>query len=90
MGGQNSGRKKSIGTLILARAVFCQTVAAIVQETGAKPDTVRSVLRRSADKGEIAYTRFRAGRSARAIRIGDGDDGVKKLEAIFFGRRKGE
>jgi predicted transcriptional regulator len=86
MGGRNSGRKKTIGGIVMQKAAFCQTVAAIVRETGAKPNTVRSVLRRAADQGEIAYTRFRSGRSSRAIRVERTEDGVAMLEDIFFGR----
>jgi predicted transcriptional regulator len=86
MGGVNSGRRSTLGKLILDKAVFCQTVAAIVRETGAKPNTVRSVLRRAADQGEITYTRFRSGRSSRAIRVEQKDNGAAMLEDIFFGR----
>lgn len=87
MGGMNSGRRKTIGKVILEKAVFCQTVAAVVRETGAKPDTVRSVLRKAADKGEIAYARFRAGHRPKVIKVERGYDGVAMLEDIFFGRR---
>ena len=90
MGGVKSGRRSTIGKLILDKAVFCQTVAAIVRETGAKPNTVRSVLRRAADQGEIAYIRFRSGRSSRAIRVERPEDGVAMLEDIFFGRKGSE
>ena len=89
MGGFNSGRKKSIGKIVLQKAAFCQTVAAIVRETGAKPDTVRSVLRRASDKGEIVIRRFRSGRSSLSLRVETKESGVCLLEQIFFGAVKG-
>lgn len=85
MGGINSGRKKSIGRIVMQKAVFCQTVAAIVKETGAKPDTVRRVLRNAAEKGEIAIRRFQSGKSTRSIRVESKAEGVCILEQIFFG-----
>ena len=86
MGGINSGRKKTVGRIVMQKAVFCQTVASIVRETGAKPDTVRRVLRNAADKGEIAIRRFQSGKSARSIRVEANAEGICILEQIFFGK----
>lgn len=85
MGGINSGRKKSIGRIVMQKAVFCKTVAEIVRETGAKPDTVRSVLRRASSSGEIAMGKFVDRKGNRRISVVEENDGVCLLEQIFFG-----
>jgi transcription initiation factor IIE alpha subunit len=63
------GRKPTIGAVVMSKVQFYSSVAEIVRETGAKPNTVRAVLRRAADKGSIHIERFYRGRSARTIRV---------------------
>ena len=63
-------RKQTVSRRILDQAKLGRDVAAIVRETGAKPETVRQVLRRAHVAGEIHIQRFQQGRSALAIRIG--------------------
>ena len=61
------GRPATIGNLILSKALFNRTVADIVRETGAKPDTVRSVLRRASDRGEVVIKRFYKGKQSKSM-----------------------
>lgn len=61
------GRKPTIGRLVLAKAPFCRTVAELVKATGAKPHTVRDVLRRASDRGEIVIKRFVQGKSGQTM-----------------------
>lgn len=70
------GRKPTIGKAIMDSAAFNRTVADIVRETGAKPNTVRVVIRRAATKGIIHVKRFRLGMSSRAIEVEKTDDGI--------------
>lgn len=65
-----AGRKPTIGRLVLMQAQFHRTVADLSMATGASPDTVRKVLRRAADRGEIVVKRFVQGKSGRAMWIG--------------------
>lgn len=62
-----AGRPATIGRLVLAKAQFYRTVAELAKETGASPHTVRDVLRRASDRGEIVLKRFVKGKSGRAI-----------------------
>ena len=64
-------KRPTITRKVLNSATLGRDVAAIVRETGAKPQTVRQVLRRAKFAGEIHLTRFRQGRSARALRIAE-------------------
>lgn len=64
-----AGRKPTIGRLVLMQAQFHRTVADLCRATGASPDTVRKVLRRAADRGEIVMRRFVRGKSGRAMLI---------------------
>lgn len=64
-----AGRKPTIGRLVLMQAQFHRTVADLSRATGASPDTVRKVLRRAADRGEIVVKRFVQGKSGRAMLI---------------------
>lgn len=59
---------------VLDSVGFGTTVAEIVRETGAKPNTVRVVLMRAKDKGIIHIERFYRGRGALAIRARQVDD----------------
>lgn len=68
------GRKPTIGAEILAKAQFYRTVAELAVATGAKPHTVRDVLRRASDRGEIVLRRFVQGKSGRAMRVATGAD----------------
>jgi hypothetical protein len=61
------GRKPTIGVVILAKAQFYRTVAELSVATGANPHTVRDVLRRASDRGEIVLKRFIKGKSGRAM-----------------------
>lgn len=63
------GRPPTIGRLVLMKAPFYRTVAELSQETGASPHTVRDVLRRASDRGEIVLKRFVKGKSGRAMVI---------------------
>jgi predicted transcriptional regulator len=51
------------------QAEFYRTVAELAEVTGADPKTVRKVLIRAADRGEIVLRRFVKGKSGRAIVI---------------------
>lgn len=64
------GRKPGIGAVILAKAPFYRTVAELAKQTGANPHTVRDVLRRASDRGEIVLKRFVQGKSGRTICVG--------------------
>ena len=61
------GRPATIGLVILAKVQFYRTVADLSRETGATPDTVRNVLRRASDRGDIVLRRFIKGKSGRAM-----------------------
>ena len=63
------GRKPTVGAAVMQSARFNQTVAAIVRDTGAKPNTVRAVLQRAAVRGDIHIERFYKGRSARTMKV---------------------
>jgi predicted transcriptional regulator len=88
-------RRGEAKKLVMQKAAFCQTVAAIVRDMKAEgrdvsPDTVRAVIRRAADHGDIVLTRFRMGRSSRAIKVIERDPavfGLLEMEKIFFGKR---
>ena len=62
-----AGRPATIGKVILCKAQFYRTVAELSRETGASPHTVRDVLRRASDRGDIVLKRFVKGKSGRAI-----------------------
>lgn len=62
-------RPKTIGKTILQSAQFNRTVAEIVRSTGAKPNTVRAVLRSASVKGSIHLKRFYQGKSSRTIEV---------------------
>lgn len=81
------GRKRTIGQVIRNKARERSiTVAEIVRETGAKPNTVRVVLNQAAARGEIHITRFYVGHSARGIRAISHDEGIEaRLGALIFG-----
>ena len=64
-----AGRKPTIGRVVLMQAQFHRTVAELAKATGAHPHTVRDVLRRASDRGEIVLRRFTKGKSGRAIVI---------------------
>lgn len=64
-----AGRPATIGRLVLMKAPFYRTVADLARETGASPHTVRDVLRRASDRGEIVLKRFVKGKSGRAMVI---------------------
>lgn len=67
-------------------AQFNSTVADIVRATGAKPNTVRAVLRNAAMKGEIHIQRFYKGHSGRAMKVIPHDEGVEsRLNGLIFG-----
>jgi len=61
------GRRPTIGRLVLMKAQFLRTVAELSAATGASPHTVRTVLRRASDRGEIVLRRFVQGKSGRAM-----------------------
>lgn len=61
------GRKPTIGAVILSKVEQHRTVVELVQATGAHPHTVRDVLRRASDRGEIVLKRFIRGKSGRTI-----------------------
>lgn len=63
------GRKPRIGALVMQHAKLHRTVADLVRVTGAAPHTVRAVLRRAADRGEIVLRRFCQGKSGQAIMV---------------------
>lgn len=62
-------KRPTVTRKVLDSATLGKDVASIVRETGVKPNTVRAVLRRAYVSGEIHLTRFRRGRSARAVRV---------------------
>lgn len=78
------GRKTTIGTDILAKAQTYRTVAELSREIGASPGTVRDVLRRASNRGDIAIRRFIKGKSGQAMHVEFGllpasvDKGEKK------------
>jgi hypothetical protein len=79
------GRKRTIGQIIRNKARERSiTVAEIVRETGAKPNTVRVVLNQAASRGEIQITRFYVGHSARGIRAISHDEGIEaRLDSLI-------
>lgn len=80
------GRKQTVGLQVMQSAKFNSTVADIVQSTGAKPNTVRAVLRRAATKGEIHIQRFYKGHSGLAMKVIPHDEGVEsRLNGLIFG-----
>lgn len=78
--------KQKVKANVLIAAQFNHTVAEIVRETGAKPNTVRVVLQRAATKGIVHLTRFQKGRSSRAINVTCHDDDIEsRLDALICG-----
>ena len=69
--------RKGITVQVLSTAKFHSTVAEIVKETGAKPNTVRVVLRRAATKGLIHIEKFYAGRGALRLKAVCHDEGIE-------------
>ena len=61
------GRKPTIGAVIMSKIQQYRTVEELSRVTGADPHTVRSVLRRASDRGEIVIRRFVQGKSGRAM-----------------------
>jgi predicted ArsR family transcriptional regulator len=61
------GRPASAAILVMSKVQMYRTVAELSKATGVHPHTVRSVLRRAADRGEIVVKRFLSGKSGRAI-----------------------
>ena len=61
------GRPATIGLQVLEKAAMYRTVAELARATGAHPHTVRDVLRRASDRGDIVLKRFLSGKSGRAI-----------------------
>lgn len=57
-----------LSSVVLQSVAFNSTVAEIVRDTGAKPNTVRVVLQRAKAKGIIHIERFYRGRGALGIR----------------------
>lgn len=64
-------KRPTITRKVIDNATLGKDVAAIVRETGVKPNTVRVVLRRAYVSGEIHLKRFRKGASSRAIAIAE-------------------
>lgn len=62
-------KRPTVTSSVLNNALLGRDVTEIVKATGAKPQTVRQVLRRAFIAGEINLTRFKKGRSYRAVRI---------------------
>ena len=85
-------RRQTVARTILDKATLGRDVAAIARETGAKPDTVRAVLRRAACKGEIHLERFRRGMSHRAIKVSENVEvvtvDVESLNKLMMGWNK--
>jgi predicted transcriptional regulator len=76
----------SLTKKIVQSTRFNQTVAEIVRATGAKPNTVRVVLRRAAVKGVIHIERFYRGKSAKTIKVISHDEGIEaRLNGLICG-----
>jgi len=72
------GRKRTVGNIVRQKArERAMTVAEIHRETGIKPNTIRVVLNQAAAKGEFVLSRFREGKSNRAIRAISHDDSIE-------------
>lgn len=69
-------KRLTVTRKVLDSASLGKDVVSIVRETGAKPDTVRAVLRRAAVSGEIHLERFRRGMSHRALKVAEKVDCV--------------
>ena len=63
------GRRPTIGKIIMDHVERHKTVAELAMATGADPRTIRKVLIRAADRGEIVIRRFVRGRSQRAMKV---------------------
>lgn len=61
------GRPATVAHRVMALATPSRTVAQIVSATGLDAGTVRAVLRRASDRGEIRLKRFVSGKSGRTI-----------------------
>lgn len=85
-------KRQTVTRKVLDNATLGRDVAAIARETGAKPDTVRAVLRRAMVHGEIHLERFRRGMSYRAIKIAENVEcvtvDVKSLNKLMIGWSK--
>ena len=79
------GRKPIIGKRIIESAQFNRTVADIVQETGAKPNTVRKVLRDAETRGVFVIRRLYKGRGNRRIEVESVTSVTTALNALVFG-----
>jgi len=77
------GRPSTIGQRVLAKALFYRTVTELSRETGASPSTVRDVLRRASDRGEIAIDRFVKGKSGRAMVVMNAGMTQREAKAIL-------
>jgi predicted transcriptional regulator len=66
---KRAGRPSTVAKIILSKAQMYRTVEELARETGASPDTVRAVLRRASDRGEIVLRRFVSGKSGRTIMV---------------------
>lgn len=69
-------KRPTVASSVLNNALLGRDVTEIVRATGAKPQTVRQVLRRAFIAGEINIIRFKKGRSNRAVKI------VEKVECV--------
>lgn len=76
------GRKPTIGAEILAKTQFYRTVAELAAATGAKPHTVRDVLRRASDRGEIVLKRFVRGKSGRAMKVSTAAETAPQVRTV--------
>lgn len=76
------GRKPTIGLNIMASAQFNRTVADIVRETGAKPNTVRKVLRDAETRGVFVIRRLYKGRGNKRIEVESVESVTGALNAL--------
>ena len=67
-------KRHTVTRKVLDNATLGRDVAAIAKMTGAKPDTVRAVLRRASINGEIHLMRFIKGASKRALKVAKKED----------------
>ena len=86
-------KRPTVANSVLNNALLGRDVTEIVRATGAKPQTVRQVLRRAFIAGEINLSRFKKGRSYRAVRIVEKVDvavlDVEALNNLLIGWSKG-
>lgn len=63
------GRRPTIGKVIMSNVTRHRTVAELARATGADPKTIRKVLIRAAERGEVVIRRFVRGKSHRAMQV---------------------